>query len=479
MAGSPSLLPWIGGSPVDVDHFDDLIEPYRGELVARVGTSDEGVVARAVEAAHAAGPLMAAMPVHERARLLRAAAELLEARQEGLARAITAATGKVISHTRRETARSPWTSRAAASAAETLTTTTPPPDLIPGGERVHSIALRCPVGVVAAITPFNAPLNLVLHKVAPALAGGNTVVVKPAPQAPGPAIELAELLTEVGFPPGAVNVVPGGAATGQALLAQDRVVLVSFTGGAPAGRAIRAAAGLRPVLLELGGNSANIVHHDADVQLALDQIVRGGFSNNGQSCNSVQRVLVADSLYEEFSERLAERASELVLGDPMDPKTDIGPLISSSAAERVHEHIREAASRGATIRTGGGRHDAVIEPTVMSAVDPTLRLYCDELFAPVVLTEPYRTLDQAITQANRTRYGLQVAIFTRSIDVATEAYTALRAGSVVVNRSSNFRLDQLPYGGVDESGSGREGPLYAAEAMTYLKTMVIAPPPGR
>ena len=463
---------------MEVAGFDDLVEPWADQIVARVGVADPGTVAAALDAAAAARSQMAAMPAHERARLLRAAADIVAARAEDLAREITQATGKVISHTRRETRRVPWTLRAAASAAEALLPASPPPDAIPGGEGVVALLARHPVGIVAAITPFNAPLNLVAHKVGPALAAGNCVVVKPAPQAPAPALRLAEILAEAGFPAGAVNVIPGGRDTGEALLADPRVDLISFTGGTAAGREIRAAAGLRPVLLELGGNSANLICADADIPLALRECLAGGFSNNGQSCNSVQRILVHRDLHDQFAEALAAQAAGLRLGDPMDDKTSIGPLIHQSAAVRVEEAIAEAVAKGATLHTGGTRHGAVIAPTVLSGVDHDLPLYCAEVFAPVVLVEAFDSLDQAIDTANSTPFALQAAVFTGSLATAARCFRELRAGSVIVNRSSNFRLDQLPYGGIAESGSGREGPLYAAEAMSYLKSLVMVPGEG-
>jgi acyl-CoA reductase-like NAD-dependent aldehyde dehydrogenase len=480
MAGNRTtrLLPWVDGRFVPAGEFTDLTEPWAGQLVAKVGVAGPATVAAALSAAAQAQPRMAAMPVHERARLLRAAADIAAARAGELAREITEATGKVISHTRREAGRVPWTLRAAASAAETLQPASPPPDAMPGGAGVIAVITRCPVGTVAAITPFNAPLNLVAHKVGPALAAGNCVVVKPAPQAPAPALRLAEILTEAGFPPGAVNVVPGSRDTSAALLADSRVDLISFTGGTEAGRAIRAAAGIRPALLELGGNSANLVCPDADLPLALRECLSGGFSNNGQSCNSVQRILVHQDACDDFAQALAAQAAALTTGDPMADSTDIGPLIHESAAIRVEAAIGEAVAKGATLHTGGTREGAVIAPTVLSGVAHDLPLYCSEVFAPVVMVEAYGTLDDAIEAANSTPFALQAAVFTESLGTAARCFRELRAGSVIVNRSSNFRLDQLPYGGVGESGTGREGPLYAAEAMSYLKSMVVVPGSG-
>lgn len=473
--GAMRLLPFVGGHFIEVAGHTDLVEPWRGRLVAQVGVADPATVADAVAAATAAQAAMAGMPVHERARLLRAAADLVQGRAAELAREITQATGKVISHTRREAQRVPWTLRASASAAETLGGAVPPPDAMPGGEGVTALLARRPVGTVAAITPFNAPLNLVAHKVGPALAAGNCVIVKPAPQVPAPALRLAEILTEVGFPEGAVGVVPGGRQTGEALLGDPRVDLISFTGGVAAGAAIRAAAGTRPVLLELGGNSANLVCRDADLALAVAQCAAGGFSNNGQSCNSVQRVLVHRDRHAEFVSALATRAAALNVGDPEDEATDIGPLISEASAVRVETAVSEAVAKGATVHAGGTRQGAVITPTVLSGVSRELALYCDEVFAPVVVVEAYDRLDDAIEAANSTPFALQAAVFTSSLETAGRCFRELRAGSVIVNRSSNFRLDQLPYGGIGQSGTGREGPLYAAEAMTYLKSLVIVP----
>lgn len=478
MAGAdatPRVLPWIDGKAVDVATFAPLREPWRGELVAEVGVPDAHVHELALASSAAAREAMAAIPAHERARMLRAAADEVERRAGEFAEVITRSTGKVITHTRREAVRAPWTLRLSASAAECMTTTVPAADVMPAPAGTHVLVRRLPYGTVLAITPFNAPLNLVLHKVGPALAAGNCVLVKPAPQVPQPAVMVAEILTGVGFPPGAVNVVAGGNDTGAAFVADERVDYVTFTGGTAAGAAIKAASGLRPVALELGGNSANIVAADADLDLAVRECVTGGFSNNGQSCNSVQRILVAESLFEPFVEAIARRVEQLPIGDPMDPNTIIGPLVSEASAVRVEAAVDQAVVSGAVLRTGGSRDGAVVRPTVLTDVDGGLSLYCDEVFAPVVMVEPFGTLDEAIARANGTRFGLQAAVFTNSLDVSMRCFDRMRAGSVIVNRSSNFRLDQLPYGGVGASGIGREGPHYAAEEMTYLKSVVLVP----
>jgi acyl-CoA reductase-like NAD-dependent aldehyde dehydrogenase len=478
MAGAdtpPRVLPWIDGKAVDVETFTPLREPWHGQVVADVGVPDAAIHERALASSAATRSAMASMPTHERARLLRAAADEVERRAEEFAEVITRSTGKVITHTLRESSRAPWTLRLSASAAENLTAVVPPADAMPAPAGTQVLVRRLPYGTVLAITPFNAPLNLVLHKVGPALAAGNCVLVKPAPQVPQPALMLAQILTEVGFPPGAVNVVAGGNDTGAAFVADERVDYITFTGGTGAGAAIKAASGLRPVALELGGNSANIVAADADLDLAVRECVTGGFSNNGQSCNSVQRIFVAASSFEPFVEALSRRVEQLPVGDPMDPATIIGPLVNEASAIRVEGAVEQAVSSGAVLRTGGGRHGAVVEPTVLTDVDGGLSLYCDEVFAPVVMVEPFTTVDEAIAKANNTSFGLQAAVFTGSLAVAMRCFEGVRAGSVIVNRSSNFRLDQLPYGGIGSSGIGREGPLYAAEEMTYLKSAVLVP----
>jgi len=467
------LLPWINGKSWPAQDFVELIEPYGGAVVSLVGQADVEAVEEALSSAERASHVMAAMPVHERSRLLRSLADLIAQHADELAPEITRATGKVISHTLRETRRVPWTVRAAATAAETLMAPNLPSDLMPGGEGVVFISVRHPMGIVAAITPFNAPLNLVAHKVAPALAVGNSVIIKPSAYVPGPALRLAQMCTEVGFPDGAVNVIPGGSAIGRSFLADERVSLITFTGGTKAGRDIRAASGLRPVLLELGGNSANIVHRDADIKLAAAECLVGGFSNNGQSCNSVQRIIIHEDVFESFKDQLVERVAALKTGDPMDLATDIGPLISEASAIRVMENIQNARDAGAEVLIGGTRVGAVVSPTVITGVDPSQTLYFDEAFAPIVLLEKYTDINDAFERANSTQFGLQAAIFTTSISVGLAAFRAIRAGSIILNRSSNFRLDHLPYGGVGESGIGREGPLFAAEAMTYIKSLVI------
>jgi acyl-CoA reductase-like NAD-dependent aldehyde dehydrogenase len=466
--------PWIGGQELPAERWTEVHDPYRGELAARVAVSDAETVNRAVQVAKEAQKAVAAMPAYERAAVLRRAADLIAERAEDLAATVTRQTGKVLRDTLREAARAPWTFRAAATAAETINGQVHQADAVPLGEGLTAITIRQPVGVVAAVTPFNAPINLVAHKIAPAIAAGNAIVVKPASPAPLTAFDLAHILEEAGLPPGAVNIVPGSGATGSALVAHPDVALITFTGGSKAGEAIRQAAGFRRVLLELGGNSPNIVHRDADVPTAAAACVQGGFANGGQSCNSVQRVLVHEEIRDAFVDHAVAATRALKVGDPLDPETAVGPVVSEESAARVASWIESAVETGATVLAGGTREGALLQPTVVEGAGSTCQLYSDEIFAPVILVNSYRKLDEAIEMANSTVYGLQAAVFTSSLDVAFDVAGKLRAGGVMVNRSSNFRLDHLPYGGVGDSGMGREGPAIAVEEMTEPKLMVIA-----
>lgn len=466
--------PWIGGTSAAAADWLELTDPYSGALVTRVARTDAATVAAAVAAAHQAQSVVAGTAAHERAAVLRRAADLVEQRADDYAARVTRQTGKALKNALREVRRSAATFRAAATAAETLQGTVFAPDLSPEGRGLMTLSIRQPVGVVAAVTPFNAPFNLVVHKVAPAFAAGNAIVVKPADQAPLSALDVAQLMMDAGAPVGAVNVVPGGPDTGANLLADPRVRMVTFTGGRAAGEAVRRAAGLRRVALELGGNSPNIVHRDAPVRAAAVACVNGGFSNTGQSCNSVQRIIVHEDVKEELTETLLELMGSLRVGDPTDERTDVGSLVDEGAALRIESWLAEARERGARV-VGGERNGAQLHPAVVVDPPQDSRIVCEEIFGPAVVVQGYRTVDAAVALANATEYGLQAAVFTASLDVAMQVGRQVEAGAVLVNRSSNFRLDHLPYGGVKGSGVGREGPAFAVEDMTELKLLVVAP----
>jgi acyl-CoA reductase-like NAD-dependent aldehyde dehydrogenase len=336
--------------------------------------------------------------------------------------------------------------------------------------------MRVPVGVVGAITPFNFPLNLVAHKLAPALAAGCPVVLKPASQTPLSALALARLQVDAGLPAGWLNVLTGPASEiGDALVEDDRVALLSFTGSGPVGWGLRARAPRKRVLLELGGSAPAIVEADADLAAAAERIAWGAFGYSGQSCVSVQRVYVAEAAMNDFLAELLPRSEELVTGDPADEATDVGPLIDAGARERVLSWIDEARAGGASLLTGGDvAADGVLRPTVVSGVRPEMRLHCDEAFGPICSVAPYERLDDALALANDTPFGLQAGIFTARIDVAMQAARNLEFGGVIVNDVPTFRTDQMPYGGVKASGTGKEGPGYAIREMTEERLVVLA-----
>ncbi len=465
--------PIVGGKRIDATTSRDLVDPYRSEVIAQVGLADAPTVDAAVRAALDGQREVAAMPIHVRAANLRTAAGLIRDRKEQLARTISRQTGKALRDARREIDRSTYTLGAAAAAIEQFGEAIPAPDSLPGGEGLAAFVIREPLGVVAAVTPFNAPFNLVMHKVAPALAAGNAVIVKPAHQAPLSALQVGEIMLEAGFPSAAISVLPGASDASRALVSDDRVDAVSFTGGRSAAAAIGAAAPLKRLLFELGGNSANIVHGDADLDWAAAALVAGGFSNTGQSCNSVQRVIAQRDVVEGLVERLAAAAGKLVTGDPLDEATDVGTLVDEESAVRVESWLSEAVGDGATRHVGGDRSGALLSPTILSRVRPEMRVACEEVFGPVLVVLPYDTLDEAIEIANATPYGLQGAVFTRSLEVAFRAAREIKAGAVFVNRSSNFRLDHFPFGGVKESGNTREGGRFTLDEMTQVKLVMI------
>ena len=473
--GVREAAPTIAGHIFKCESWVEFSDPWRRVPVSRVGQSDRETVDTAVRAAVRAQPALAALPVAERARVLRNAAELVESRCSDIAATISRQTGKAVRYSLREVRRSAWTFRAAASAVEALSGTTPAASVAPEGVGLLALTLRVPVGVVGAITPFNAPFNLLVHKVAPAFAAGNATIIKPASQAALTAVDLVQLLQDAGAPAEAVSLIPGGHEVVQAMTANPGIDLFTFTGGRVAGAAIASAAGGRRVLLELGGNSPNIVHVDADVELAARECVKGGFSNAGQSCNSVQRVYVHEAVAETFVERVIRETRRLKVGDPLDPETDVGTLVDEDAAVRVETWITEAVARGGRLLAGGERRGATIQPTVVEEAPEDARLVCEEVFGPVIVILRYTRLAEAVERANASDFGLQGAIFTSSLSVAVEVARSMSVGGLLVNRSSNFRLDHLPYGGVKTSGIGREGPAYALQEMTSLKLIVIDP----
>jgi acyl-CoA reductase-like NAD-dependent aldehyde dehydrogenase len=464
--------------PDRVTTGDEVVvrSPYDGSEVGRVPACDAAHVDRAVAAARAR--LDEPLAPHARAAVLDRAADLLAARNEDFARIIAAEAAKPLKTARVEAGRAVDTFRFSAAEARTLAGDVVPVDASAPGEGKLAFTLRVPIGVVGAISPFNFPLNLVAHKVAPAIAAGCPVVLKPASQTPLSALALANLLLdECGLPAGALNVVTGGGGSvGDALVTHDDVAMITFTGSPPVGWAIRAKAPRKKVSLELGNNSPVIVEPDGDWRGAAAKLRVAGFSHAGQSCISSQRLLVHRAIHDDFVAALVEEVASLVVGPPLAEDTDVSALISPDDTRRVKDWIDEATAGGAKVAVGGEvGDDGVLRPTVLTGVTPDMRVCADEVFGPVVAVAAYDDLDEAIALANDTRYGLQAAIFTARLDAALAAARRLDFGGVLVNEVPTWRADQQPYGGVRDSGNTREGPHYTVREMTETRLIVLSP----
>ena len=472
LAGAPHLKMLIGGQWRDGSPGAAIVDPYRGEVVAHAPESSLQDLDDALAAATAAKAQAAAMPGYQRAALLRKVGALLVERADAIAEVMTRETGKAIKDARAEVTRSQDTILLSAEEAIRIEGEQVPLDGTAMGAGKLAFLLRFPVGVVAGITPFNAPFNLTCHKVAPALAAGNAIVLKAPPQSPRTVSMLVELFADAGTPAGFVNLLYGNT-VGPALVRDARVDFVSFTGSSRVGAQIKAASGLRRVALELGGNGTTIVHSDADVAEAATLCARNSMRLAGQSCISVQNVMVHESVYDAFLERMVAEVKTLRVGDPLDPATDVGTLIDEAAAKRVEQWVAEAIAQGARALTGGKRRAAQYEPTVLVDVQRSMRVVCDEVFGPVVTVQRYRDLKPVFEAISADQYGLHCGIFTKSMPVAFDAIRSLRVGGLIVNGTSTWRTDQLAYGGVKASGIGREGPRYAIRDMTEERLVLF------
>ncbi|MCU1261488.1 MAG: Aldehyde Dehydrogenase [Bryobacterales bacterium] len=463
------LLP-IGGEWLQTETTDTIRLPYDDSPIAEVPQGNPALVDRAVSAARAAAAILENWTNYQRAELLDRIAALLRRDRTGFANAVSSETGKPITEARAEVDRGLQTLLASSIAARELHGEVVPIDAAPTGAGRLAMTIRQPLGVIGIITPFNFPLNLTLHKLGPALAGGNAVVHKPSEQTPLSALMLARIVQEAGAPAGAYNVVTGpGETVGSALVESPGVDMITFTGSVPVGRAIRARAGLKKVTLELGGNGAVIIEPDADLDAAVPRVVQGGYGYSGQSCISVQRVYVHESIAANFRDRLVAAVEKLNVGHPAEETSQIASLITVQAAERVEQWTRQAAQAGAKILTGGDRTRATIRPGILTEVPEDSRFMREELFGPLVAVNAYRDLDRAIELVNGTSYGLQAGIYTQHLQRAFQAAQKIRAGGVLINDVPTFRADLMPYGGTKESGLGREGPRYAVQEMTEPK----------
>lgn len=463
---------FINGEWLDSHESLTVTDKYTGQPIATVAIATREEVREAVSNAFETFQSTRLSPI-ERYDILMRTAEMIKERKEELAFTIVQESGKVLKDARGEIDRGIQTLVASAEEAKRIAGQGIPLGQT-GNENKLAFTIRVPVGVIGAITPFNFPFNLVVHKVGPAIAAGNTVVLKPAEKTPIIACKLVEILIEAGLPKGYVNLINGfGHTTGQYLLEDERIGMYTFTGSPLVGRQIKNKTGIRKVTLELGNNSPNIVHKDvSDLDRAVELCVTKGFSNAGQACISVQRVYVHKDIYQNFTEKAIKLADSLKVGDPKDPTNDIGPMISEKEAIRVEEWLNEARDEGATV-VGGKREGAIIHPTIVTNVKPDMKVICEEVFAPMIGIIPYENIEEAFQLANTTPYGLQAGIFTSDLSLAMEASQKLNFGGVIINDVSTFRADVMPYGGVKNSGVGKEGPHFAIQEMTDEKIIVI------
>lgn len=448
--------------------------PYDNSLVGSTWLAGDAEFERATAAAVEAAPVMRGLAAYERAEILMRAREELMARREQVGRTIAGEAGKALKDALVEADRGAQTFFAAAEETRRIGGEVVPMDLAPHGRGRFAFTRRYPIGPVAAISPFNYPFNLSAHKLAPAIAAGNPVVLKPASKTPLSALILADALDRAGLPKGALSVLPMSRATGDRLVTDDRYKLLTFTGSSPVGWDMKARAGRKKVVLELGGNAGVIVDETSDVDFAAKRVAMGGFTLAGQSCISVQRVYVHRKVFERFASQLVSRLEALIVGNPLDPATDMGPMIDEGEAARVESWVAEAVADGARILTGGRRLGrALYAPTVLTEVPETAKVCAQEVFAPLVGLYEFDDFEDALARVSRSSFGLQAGVFTSDLLRTLRAADALEVGGVIVNDVSTWRIDHMPYGGVKDSGLGREGPRYAIEEMTEPKIVVI------
>ena len=465
---------YAAGQWIDKPKKIDVVNPYDNSVIDTVPRGEPADVDRALESAARGARAMAGLSGYERWKILKKAAELIEARNEEVGRLISTEEGKIIAEGRGEARRAVETIMGSAEEAKRIHGETVPLDGDPSGGKRFGVTLRVPCGVVAAISPFNFPLNLVCHKVGPALAAGNAVVIKPATDTPLSALKLTEILLEAGLPPEGIQCLTGpGGEIGDALVADRRVRKITFTGSRDVGERICRLAGIKKVTMELGSNSPIIVMPDADLDKVAVAVAATGYANAGQVCISTQRVLTAGKVYGDFLDALKPRVAALTTGNQLDEKTKVGPMVREKDAVRVEEWVKEAVSTGARVVVGGQRRGAIYAPTVVADVKPEMRISRDELFGPAVAVTPFNNIDEAIALANDTIYGLSAGIFTENLEWAMKFAREVQSGNLHVNWGPQWRADLMPYGGLKESGFGKEGPRYAVEEMTELKMVVF------
>ena len=465
---------FLAGNWVDKPKKFEVRNPFDNSVIDAVPRADAGDLEKALAFAERGARVMAKLSSYERWKILRKAADLMAARNQELGQLISQEEGKIIAEGRGEASRAVETMMGSAEEAKRIHGETVPLDADPTGAKKFGFTLRVPCGVVAAIAPFNFPLNLVCHKVGPALAAGNTVIVKPASDTPLSALRLTEILLESGLPPEGIQCLTGsGGEIGDALVADRRVRKVTFTGSREVGDRICRTAGVKKVTMELGSNSPVIIMPDADLNKVAAAVALTGYGNAGQTCISTQRVLTAKRVYGDFLGALKPKVEALTTGNQLDEKSKVGPMVKESEAVRVDDWIKEAVAGGARLVAGGGRRGSIYTPAIVADVHPDMRISRDELFGPAVAVTPFDTIEEALALANDSVYGLAAGIFTENVEWAMKFAREAEAGNLHVNWGSQWRVDLMPYGGLKESGFGKEGPRYAVEEMTELKMVVF------
>lgn len=451
----------------------EIRNPYDNSVVATVPNHSEVQVREAIGKAVGLADALAKMTALRRGQILNKAAQIIEAQDKNLAELMASESGKPIKYARGEVARAVETFMFAADVARSMHGETIPMDAAKGGIGKIGYYLRVPVGVVAAITPFNFPLNLVAHKVAPAVAAGCPIVLKPAPATPLTSLRLQEIMLEAGLPEHAFEIVLGDGDVGHWLTSDPRIAMITFTGSPPVARQISKVAGLRRTTFELGGNAATVIDEDVDIDRAVERCVMGSFAYSGQVCISIQRLFVHSKHYDEFRQKFIDKTNKLSRGDPLQEATDIGPMINDVAVQRIESWVHEAVQQGATVATGGQHEGRMYQPTVLENVRDDMRIVCEEAFGPIVNLIPFDDFDAALEAVNNSEFGLQAGIYTNNLSKAMKAAERLNVGGVIINDVPTFRIDNMPYGGNKSSGVGREGPRFAIEDMTTLKMVVI------
>lgn len=463
----------LSGNSFLRDETISLRNPYDGTEVARISQATAEDAALACSNAAKAFAETRLLASWQRAHILTRIAESIAAKADTLSVGIAIEAGKPITDARAEVARGVQTFQVASEEAKRIGGEILPLDWTPGTENRAGLIRRFPIGPILGITPFNFPINLVAHKVAPAIASGNPIIIKPAPQTPLTALALGKIVVEAGWPAGAISVLPCSNEVAGLMLRNEHIRMLSFTGSAAVGWDLRAAIPKKRVVLELGGNAACIVHDDADLDLAAQKIIAGGFAYSGQSCISVQRVFVHKDVREDLLSRIVSGVQKLIVGDPLSEATQVGPMVNQAAAARAESWIKEAIAAGAKLLTGGKRKENILQPTVLTDVKPSCQLAREEAFAPVIFVNSYSNFSDALNAVNDSRYGLQAAVFTADWKRMTEAWQTLEVGAVLINEASAWRAEHMPYGGVKDSGAGREGLRSAIEDMTEPRLLVV------